>query len=46
MTECSACGETMYADEEWRLREELAVGEPAQSGDYVHERCAPENDGE
>lgn len=40
MLSCPACGEQMFAHEEWTLREGLAVGEPAEEGDYVHERCA------
>lgn len=36
---CPECDEPMLADQEWRLREGLAVGRPASSGDYVHASC-------
>jgi hypothetical protein len=45
MSDCPACGDYLYADEEWRLREGLAVGQPAKGGDYVHARCADNGEG-
>ena len=39
MSDCPICGERMYVDEEWLVRDALSVGLPAQSGDFVHARC-------
>jgi len=39
MAECPACGDPLYANEEWRLRPGVPPVGDVAPGDYIHERC-------